>query len=470
MRKILTLALLAIATLSSCSTDKDDEIFEPTKPDTPAENFESLYAQGWEQRDGQNARLKISFNSIEADMTRSSGTSMERNVEDVNLFLYNESLESPQHIFLRDNSSVTLPIVPGQWSIYAVANIGDDMGSMTQTEVEAYRYQITTEADLTFNSALVMTSVTEAHISGTQAIEILFRRAVARVDMRVTLAGEALSKLTLKRMRIVNAPKSSVLFAEASSAPATSELISYGYNSCGNGSTFSIYLLENLSGSMSHITQEEDKTMSNAPQSATYIEIEAETATSWVTYRIYLGENNTSDFNIRRNTVYDMDITIHNVDANDFRTTIRPFPVDVSMWVTSGSSSVVFYKEATSWTIEELKATVNLSIALNKAVIYDIDVEFEVQADQGDMFGGMGAVMGYFNKSLTIRIPAGATSGSISVVNTQVGYYMFAATHVKLTGVTKLSSLDENNYYPSTTLFKCEYSQRYENYYIMKDL
>ncbi|MFR9543612.1 MAG: hypothetical protein SNH27_16385, partial [Rikenellaceae bacterium] len=97
-------------------------------------------------------------------------------------------------------------------------------------------------------------------------------------------------------------------------------------------------------------------------------------------------------------------------------------------------------------------------------LIYDIDVTFEMHADKGETFGGMGAILTTYDKPLVIRIPAGSTSGSLSLTNRQTDFFMWGPTHIKVSGVTKVSNLDENNYYPSTTLFTCEYSQRWQNY------
>lgn len=461
LKSILAALCLCVgaATLTSC-----EKMVEPQIPQPDSENFDKVYAQGWEQRDNQTARLSLQFEVAESTVTRSSGTAMERNIEDVNLYLFNEYMDISQHLFLHDNTSITLPVTPGEWSIYAIANNGDDMGKMTHEEVKGYKYQITRESDLTFNDALIMTYESSAEISDMKNINILFTRAVSRVDMRVRLTGAALSKVAIKRLRLVNVPKSSVLFAENAAAPATSELISYDYKSCGNGSTFSIYMLENLSGRNTAITSERDKTMNNAPSTATYVEIEAELSDAWVTYRIYLGENNTSDFNVKRNNAYDMDIEIHSADASDFRTTIRPFPMDVNVRVTSGRSSVVLYKYASAWIASELVASIALTINIDKVLIYDIDVTFEMHADKGETFGGMGAILTTYDKPLVIRIPAGSTSGSLSLTNRQTEFFMWGPTHIKVSGVTKVSNLDENNYYPSTTLFTCEYSQRWQNY------
>ncbi len=462
MKKIITLALLAVATLTSCELDNSEMEIVP-EPTEPVENFDHIYAMGWTQFDGQTARATINFDVTESDVTRSSGSAMERNIEDVNLYFFNDEMGIEQHLFMGDTASVTLPITPGAWSVYAIANSGDDMGAKTHEEVKAYNYEIVNESDIKYNDALIMSYFGSANIGDLLDLNILFTRAGSRIDIRVDLLSTALSQVTLSRLRLVNIPKKLLLFGDGA-APESSDLMTYDYRDCGNGSTFSIYMLENLSGENTAITSEEQKTATNAPSTAAYIEIEGTTTTSWVTYRIYLGENNTSDFNVRRNNAYDMEISIYSADASDFRTTIRPFPISVTASISSGSSSVVYYKPASAWIASYLIATMNIGIRLDKASNYDIAVNFEIHADKGDTWGGMSAIIGTHSTNLTITFPAGSTSGSLSFTNTQESFFMWAPTHAIVSSITKLDDADENNYYPSTTLYQCSYSDRWQNY------
>ena len=46
-------------------------------------------------------------------------------------------------------------------------------------------------------------------------------------------------------------------------------------------------------------------------------------------YKVYLGSNTTSDFNVRRNTLYDYDVTIEGVNADDLRIAMT----EIIFWV-----------------------------------------------------------------------------------------------------------------------------------------
>lgn len=81
------------------------------------------------------------------------------------------------------------------------------------------------------------------------------------------------------------------------------------------------YLFENLQGSVDTITDQKDKCPENAPSCATYLRILAERSAdkALVEYIVYPGENNTSDFNVRRNSWYNLELVIRGENEIDNR-------------------------------------------------------------------------------------------------------------------------------------------------------
>ena len=81
------------------------------------------------------------------------------------------------------------------------------------------------------------------------------------------------------------------------------------------------YLFENLQGSVDTITDQKDKCPENAPSCATYLRILAERSVdkALVEYIVYPGENNTSDFNVRRNTWHNLELVIMGENEIDNR-------------------------------------------------------------------------------------------------------------------------------------------------------
>lgn len=88
-----------------------------------------------------------------------------------------------------------------------------------------------------------------------------------------------------------------------------------------SGNTFSgtFYVPENLQGVHASITDQKDKNPANAPAGATYLFIQGTTYGRQVAYYIYLGGNNTGDFNIRRNRQYIVQATISGINTIDTR-------------------------------------------------------------------------------------------------------------------------------------------------------
>ena len=70
------------------------------------------------------------------------------------------------------------------------------------------------------------------------------------------------------------------------------------------------YLLPNMQGMVAAITDQRQKNPENAPANASYLLIRAVRGSKILAYYIYLGGNNTSDFNVRANTHYRLNISI----------------------------------------------------------------------------------------------------------------------------------------------------------------
>ena len=82
------------------------------------------------------------------------------------------------------------------------------------------------------------------------------------------------------------------------------------------------YMYENRRGVVSSITEQKDKTKENAPDKATYLLVTGAGTDCSITWRIYLGANNSSNFNIKRNGAYEYNVTLKRNDA-DSRVTVN---------------------------------------------------------------------------------------------------------------------------------------------------
>ena len=83
--------------------------------------------------------------------------------------------------------------------------------------------------------------------------------------------------------------------------------------------TLTYYQLENLQGTVPAIILPEDRNYRKAPRMATYVNIRICLNQAFYEYNIYIGQNDTSDFNVRRNTAYTYNVTILGTNPDDYR-------------------------------------------------------------------------------------------------------------------------------------------------------
>ncbi|MFR9596825.1 MAG: DUF4906 domain-containing protein [Rikenellaceae bacterium] len=311
MIKIVMAFFVAMTTMTSC---QDADI-----------NYEGVSPP----LSGGEAIVTFTCGVVDALQTRYLTESQESLIDDVNLYCYNENLKIIKQVYIDDFKSISLTLNTGVWKVYAIANIKQDLGYMSYEELLAYNYRIKNEVDLEQNNRLVMTYQEAVVVSGSMKLAIAFERVAAKVNISISLTSEALERMTLNSVRLINVPIKCDLFGGAVSRDAES-FMSYASQSCYNGMHFSAYMLENLAGENDDIDSAKDKCEANAPKYATYIEIDGAFPYADVIYRVYLGDNATTDFNVKRNSEYDMNIAISGANADDLRVSISRYDAVVS--------------------------------------------------------------------------------------------------------------------------------------------
>lgn len=156
-------------------------------------------------------------------------------------------------------------------------------------------------------------------VRGTTQIAIELVRAVAKVDFSYTVAADFSRSLSVRSVRLCNVPRFAALFGEGRITADGECAATEAFPADDDGYSAVYYLPENLQGENVSIPGQEQKNEANAPEYAAYILIEGEADGLHVVYRIYLGENNTSDFNIARNRVYRIEARILGRNTVDWR-------------------------------------------------------------------------------------------------------------------------------------------------------
>ena len=224
--------------------------------------------------------------------------------------------------FSSNLSDISIPLEVGSYTVYALVNMGDMTASIPakESDMAAITYQIQsyTEGDSSIasmgmpmagSSSYTITSAT----SGAQTLSV--KRLLCKVEVNLNCTwpgGQLLSA------RVFNMNKTLTPFGENGSAAAsTSDILSFQEIMDGPaGTTFSatFYVPENMQGTIQGITNSSDKRpdsgntdISGKKDLLTYLQVEASGSTKYVgtvTYRSYLGNNATSNFDLARNTRY----------------------------------------------------------------------------------------------------------------------------------------------------------------------
>lgn len=160
------------------------------------------------------------------------------------------------------------------------------------------------------------------------AAKVELTRALAQVSATVT--NSTGGKLTISTMQLKNVPNVlKVAPTESGTYPATSgTYLDYPTTSSLSATWL---VAENCRGTGSG-RYETEKTAAavTGGDKATYLEIKGTYNGIGATYRFYLGGNNTNDYNVKRNTMYTVGITISGKNRQDARLTMDAYPLSVS--------------------------------------------------------------------------------------------------------------------------------------------
>ena len=241
----------------------------------------------------------------------------ETRLDDINLYLFPADGASPRHMYAASQRAVSLELPDGRYTLYAVANLGTDTGLLPEAEVRALR--CVWNPDGPDSGVLPMSAMQTFAVRGTTQIGVELVRTVAKVDFSYTVAADFRNSLSIRSVRLCNVPRFTAFFDEGRIATAEECTATKAVPADSDGYSAIYYLPENLQGENASIPGQEQKNESNAPEYATYILIEGEADGLHVVYRIYLGENDTSDFNIARNRVYRIEARILGRNTVDWR-------------------------------------------------------------------------------------------------------------------------------------------------------
>ena len=238
-------------------------------------------------------------------------------IDDINLYLFPVNGGQARHVYIAPVRPVVLELPKGDYTLYAIANLGHDAGERTQDFVRSLRVE--REPAALADAPFPMSAQQAVTVRGDTQIAVSLLRAVAKVNFSYTVAADFAKSFHVKSVQFRSAPRSAALFdfSRAESSEAVADMPPVEASATAYAAT--CYLLENRQGEVAGIGSQQQKDQTRAPEHATYIAIAGEADGTQVVYRIYLGENNTTDFNVGRNRVYNIDARILGMNTVDWR-------------------------------------------------------------------------------------------------------------------------------------------------------
>lgn len=260
-------------------------------------------------------QLAMTFRCGAMSPTRTA--SSDTRIDDINLYLFPVNSGPAQHIYIAPVQSVTLELPKGDYTLYAIANLGRDAGDWAQDFVRTLRVE--RDPFALENAPFPMSAQQAVTVRGDMQIAVSLIRTVAKVNFSYTVAADFATAFRVKSVQLRSIPCSATFFgsSRAESREAVADMPPVETSATTYDATY--YLLENRQGEVAGIGSQQQKDQVHAPEFATYIAIEGEAAGIKVAYRIYLGENTTTDFNVGRNRVYNIDARILGMNTVDWR-------------------------------------------------------------------------------------------------------------------------------------------------------
>ena len=283
---------------------------------------------------------------------------------DLNIFMYhNGRLLEDYCGYFDDMASVMLsfPIGKDGFNIYMFGNVGRCDAPSDENDISNVRYVVGEYSSFRVNGVPVAGAFIDFR-RGSLA-EFPLKRLVGQFDIRMHQSADQ-AEYRIKDVRVMNCALDVYPFSNNEKARLFSRSCQYDEKCSGDmlteedierlnqGQSVSLYFIENLQGELlPGNTDRKAKIPSSlsteVAECCTYVEITADVTTQIAKYtdaryRFYPGENETTDFSIRRNTLYEivLDFTQNMVYNQEWRIEASE-PDVVGVWMDKQEAMVI---------------------------------------------------------------------------------------------------------------------------------
>ena len=263
--------------------------------------------------------VEFVLSSADSTETKSSISASETRVVDINIYAYScGKLEKAG--YFKSSQPFTLSLYKGRsYNLYAISNMGEIPPPVIEEELHTTKLSM--GAISYIEGGFPMSWTQEGFsITGTSPkVSITLVRLISRI--RFSLDKSEVTNFVVKAVRLCQSAFQVFPFDEDSRVESAYEVGNGDYassadlNTINTGGTITFYAYENCQGILLTGNQKaESKIPTNIPTNAnlcTYLEMTAsysgeyegvDVSSDNVKYRFYLGEDNCSNFNVRRNT------------------------------------------------------------------------------------------------------------------------------------------------------------------------
>lgn len=280
MKRFLYILLLPLSILCSCIYEDEADCCRPTK-------------------------VRVEMTVRPDRMTAVTRSTNEEAIGDVNLYLYDDNGNIVLHRY-RTSATLRFECLPGNYLMRIAANMGRDLGNNPAWEDFTIKYSDEYDALPMAYEGDVTIIPSPGGVLTLPTVEV--RRCLAKISYNISVKP---ADIELRSVQLLSVPRSSLLFDAATPSENPDDYKDRPEAElAGRQAEGACYLLPNMQGIVASITDQRQKNPENAPANASYLLIRAVRGAKVLAYYVYLGGNNTSDFNVRANVHYRLDISI----------------------------------------------------------------------------------------------------------------------------------------------------------------
>ena len=304
-------------------------------------------------------------------------------VENVNLYIVNERGDLVTYGYYTSSSSIEAVIYNKmKYTVYAIANAGKQLKAKTGAEIENMIYSISSSSNLSSSNGAVLMSgkSTQQTLINGQTLVIDLTRCVSKIIVKADYSQlNSDVTISVKSIQLKNIPKQINVFKDSkvtSASDAFNGDVISNPTAAQLSSGISLYQFENRQGTLmpnngnqSNKVWDDNNSYSKI---CSYLEMQAEYSSprkrGTVLYRFYLGKDMTSNFDVIRNTQYNITVNFKGdgaIEENSWRVDNSDI-VDLVTSITLSPSSIHFTslgstKQVTASVLPASAANKNLS-------------------------------------------------------------------------------------------------------------